>query len=567
MEIKNKNVLVIVALFLLFAIGIINYGGFSAMSGLIMILAIIILGIVSLVWHDNDVKLACLIAIILLGLINVSINYSNMKAGIDFSGGTRIPITLEKAVDSQTMDDLLLTIRKRATVLGLSNPRVKSVGGNQIIIELPNGDQEQLLLIEETLSKQGIYTGIVSGQVAIAGKDIYSQSISSIKNANYLQQIGADWGVSFSVNKKGADQFATAAKGKPDYPIYMFLDRPEDTIIVASMSDLRANTQIDITNKEVLNAIKDSLALQGDDIELYLTDDLNDNSTIEPKTNKTRALISNSTSEEIKQILVSRGFIIKEVPANEFSPQFNPITTSQELRVDSWNAVGLLSAPSLSPQITTGIPSYNYIVTGTAKGTTTQEKRKDATDNERKIESILKGGSLPVQISLGSRTSIPPTLGNEFLKLSFIGLIAVVVAISIFIGIRYRRIKLILPIIGITIAELIVLVSILGSFEIDLAAIAGIIAALGVGVDSQIVITDELLKKNDSTHEEKISYAFGIIRTNVIVAVIAMVPLLFGVYFGIVEVVGFAISTMLGALLGFLLTRPAYAVLADKILD
>ncbi len=567
MEIKNKNVLVIVALFLLFAIGIINYGGFSAMSGLIMILSIIVFGIVSLIWHDNDVKLACLVAIVLLALINVSINYDNMKAGIDFSGGTRIPITLEKAVDAQTMDNLLLTVRKRATVLGLSNPRVKSVGGNQIVIELPKGEPEQLELIEETLSKQGIFNGIVDGQIAVAGENIYSQSITSIKNANYLQQIGADWGVSFSVNKKGAEQFATTAKGKADYPVYMFLDRPEDAIIVASMNDLRTNTQIDVTDKEVLNAVRDTLALQGDDIELYLTDELSDNSTIEPKTNKTKALISNSTSGEIKQILVSKGFVIKELPASTFSPQFNPTTGGQELRVESWDVIGLLSAPSLSAQITTGIPSYNYIVTGAARGATIEEKRKDAMDNERKIESILKGGSLPVQISLGSRTSIPPTLGNEFLKLSFLGLIAVVVAISIFIAVRYRHIKLVLPIVGITIAELIILISILGSFEIDLAAIAGIIAALGVGVDSQIVITDELLKKNDATHEEKIGYAFGIIKTNVIVAVVAMIPLLFGVYFGIVEVVGFAISTMIGALLGFLLTRPGYAVLADRILE
>jgi preprotein translocase subunit SecD len=42
-----------------------------------------------------------------------------------------------------------------------------------------------------------------------------------------------------------------------------------------------------------------------------------------------------------------------------------------------------------------------------------------------------------------------------------------------------------------------------------------------------------------------------------------MVPLLFS---GLVEVIGFAISTMLGSLLGYMLTRPAYAAIVEKII-
>jgi preprotein translocase subunit SecD len=92
---------------------------------------------------------------------------------------------------------------------------------------------------------------------------------------------------------------------------------------------------------------------------------------------------------------------------------------------------------------------------------------------------------------------------------------------------------------------------------------AGIIAAIGVGVDAQIVITDELLKKNDEDTEERIGHAFDIIKTNVIVATLSMIPLLFS---GLVEIIGFAISTILGSLLGYLLSRPAYASLVGMIL-
>ena len=43
-----------------------------------------------------------------------------------------------------------------------------------------------------------------------------------------------------------------------------------------------------------------------------------------------------------------------------------------------------------------------------------------------------------------------------------------------------------------------------------------------------------------------------------------MVPLLFS---GLVEIIGFAESTILGALLGYLLTRPAYATIVEKVIE
>ena len=147
--------------------------------------------------------------------------------------------------------------------------------------------------------------------------------------------------------------------------------------------------------------------------------------------------------------------------------------------------------------------------------------------------------------------------------MSLIGIVVALLAISLFIGIRYMNIRTTLPIILISMAELVILLSILGSFTIDLAAMAGIIAAIGVGVDAQIVITDELLKKDKRSVHEKTDQAFMIIRTNVTVAALSMLPLLFS---GLVEIIGFAISTIMGAVLGYLLTRPAYAVIVEKAL-
>ena len=72
------------------------------------------------------------------------------------------------------------------------------------------------------------------------------------------------------------------------------------------------------------------------------------------------------------------------------------------------------------------------------------------------------------------------------------GFIAVV-AIVLFI--RYRILKLTLPIVFIGLSEVIItlaLVSLISKF--DLGAVAGLLAVVGTGVDHQIIITDELIQ-------------------------------------------------------------------------
>ena len=94
------------------------------------------------------------------------------------------------------------------------------------------------------------------------------------------------------------------------------------------------------------------------------------------------------------------------------------------------------------------------------------------------------------------------------------------------------------------------------------AAGTGMLAAIGVSVDAQIVVTDELLKKEEETRK-RMEKAFGIITTSVMVAVVAMLPLL--LLSGLVEIIGFATATILGSLLGLFITRPAYGAIAERL--
>jgi len=541
---------VIGALVLLFAAGIFFY---PVYSGLLLIGGLIAFGALSYVWKERETKLMCLAAIVLISIFNVGIH--GMKFGIDFSGGTRIPVILESPAPDSVMDEMVDTIKKRASAFGLTEVKVKAIGDTQINVEVPSGDPQLIQSVEEVLSHQGVLTGVVDGKAALKGEYVLSGTIQKLP-AQYLQ--GADWGVSFSVTREGAEHFAETVKGKANFPVYMFLDRPTDAIVLITEDEAAANLEAGMPS-DAADALEEALKLEGSDIPVHIYEDTYIE-TLVPATNSTEAILSQELADEVGAQLEARGFVLSIAEEGEIQPMLLFNENTGEVAVEEWKAVGLLSSPVLSPSITTGIPSYGYTISGTAPGTG-QEKSINAYEAARSIESILKGGALPIQISVGSRTTIPAPLGEVFLNLSIIGLVLALVAISVLVSVRYRKFNILLPIVLISFSEMVILLSILGSFTIDLAGMAGIIAAIGVGVDAQIVITDELLKKVGSA-AERLDNAFAIITTNVTVAVVAMLPLLFS---GLVEVIGFAISTILGSLLGLLISRPAYAAIVEDI--
>jgi preprotein translocase subunit SecD len=549
----DKKFLALLLIFAVFLAGIIMNP--ATVGGLLIILAVILFGSISLFWKEPHIKIGALVFLVLLAVANISLN--GVTFGIDFSGGTRIPVTLDEAVDQETMGELVQTIKKRVSVFGLTQVKVRAIGDSQVNVELPSDDEETIAIVENTLSKQGVFQGIIDGKEAVNGEHIFSQSISAVP-PQYLQG-GADWGVQFSVDTEGAAQFAEAAKGKNDFPVYMFLDRPVDAAVFYEKEDFREFILQDSGEKESLRSMKDALSLESSSIEVYIVEDIPANLS----SNGTKAIVSKNMSSLSKAAIEQMGFVLDEYDDSEMAAEFTRTRTGV-LILQRFEAAGLLSAPLLNSGVTSGIQSYTYTVTGGVTATSPQEKAIEARDRVKSMESILKGGSLPVQISLGSRTTVPASLGSEFLRLSLIAIVSSLIAISVLIGLRYRNLRATAPIVLISMAELVILISILGSFTIDLAAMAGIIAAVGVGVDAQIVITDELLKKDKRKTAEKIELAFGIIKTNATVAIFAMVPLLFS---GLVEIIGFAESTILGALLGYLLTRPAYATIVEKVIQ
>lgn len=557
---KDRMFQFLLLVFLAFAYGIMAIGGW------LLIVALIFFGFASMWAKQPHIKLSGMVFLVLLAILNIYAN--SMIFGIDFVGGTRIPVVLEHSVDTSTMNELVQTIKGRVNTLGLKEVRAVAVGDSLINVEIASTDEETVGFIEKTLPQQGVFQGVVDGKLAVSGDHIFRTTIRPLSGSELVQQ-RADWGVGFSVDMEGGNQFAAAAKGKNDYPVYMFIDRPTDAALFYDRQTFKGYILSDSGEKESVRALQNMLTLEGsNDIQVYLIDDNPGNLTlpanITAPTNKTKALVSENMSTEAKDALRQLGYTVVEKPESKMAPGFGRSRTGV-LIVDKLEAAGLLTAPLLGGGITTGVPSYGYVVTGGLGDMAAAQKGLAAQEKQKGIESILKGGALPVQVSLGSRTTLPASLGMEFLKLSVIAIASSLLAISVLIGIRYRNLRATMPIVLISLAELTILLSILGSFTVDLAAMAGIIAAIGVGVDAQIVITDELLKRDQHTTSEKVDLAFGIITTNAVVAIFSMTPLFIFSHF--VEIKNFAMSTILGSLLGYMLTRPAYAVIVGKTLE
>jgi len=208
-------------------------------------------------------------------------------------------------------------------------------------------------------------------------------------------------------------------------------------------------------------------------------------------------------------------------------------------------------------------------ISGSGTGITQQDAMTDASNNMKKLQTILITGSLPVKLIIEDSSSVSPLLGSEFIQNTlFVGIVAMILVI-LAIMIRYRKLVVSIPVAITLVSEVLILLgfaAIIG-WNIDLIAIAAIIIAIGTGVDSQIVIIDEMTGKQRSevspNWKDSVKNAFFIIMASYFTMVMAMLPLLSA---GAGLLKGFAITTILGVSIGVFITRPAFAVIAETLL-
>ncbi len=498
--------------------------------------------------------------------------------GLEFSGGVQIPLTLEHSASPQNMSLLISIVSQRISSFGLSNPTVQSEGNSQIVIQMANASQGTIQQTVKVIESQGIFQGIVNGREAINGTGIIGSSVAP--SPLIISGSNVTWQVNFYVTPSAAVRFSKVAYGQANQPLFLFLDRPTNAIVLMNESLISGISGASVPQVQV--ALQKAAALGN---QTMLIQFINANASnwgslykiFQADRNRySEVVVGKGTPNSIIANLTSLNYTVLVKSKANMTPQIiftNSSSSSVSLTgtpvVDSWPAVGLLSAPVLNPGVTQGTVSQSYDISGPAQANLTFENKVNFSNAQaRTISSILKGGALPIPVIVGTPTVVPPTLGRNAELISGVAAILAVLAVTVVIVVRYRRLFLIGPIILTTLGELFIIASILGIVGgIDLAAVAGMIAVVGTGVDAQIIISDELLVQHSesSTTKSKLSRAFYVVWADAALLSIAMLPLLFST--GLLTVIGFSESTLIGAILGAVITRPAYGSILAKHLS
>lgn len=224
----------------------------------------------------------------------------------------------------------------------------------------------------------------------------------------------------------------------------------------------------------------------------------------------------------------------------------------------------LISSPQLDAGLANGVGTTDIEVSGGEASK--EEAQRQATE----IHTVLESGALPVKLSISGVNSVSAELGSQFETGSLIAGFLALLAIVAIISFKYKSPSLVVPIIFTSLSELVLILGFasLIHWNLDLAAIAGMIATIGTGVDDQIVMTDEVLARRDKSHRKnivktRIKDAFFIVYASAGTLIAAMLPLAYIGFArgatGIGMLTGFAVTTVVGVLIGIFITRPVFA--------
>ncbi|MFZ2454863.1 MAG: hypothetical protein WAX07_00070 [Candidatus Altiarchaeia archaeon] len=495
---------------------------------------------------------------------------NGLDYGLDFAGGTEMWLKLEHNVSSEVMTLEKSILENRLNQIGLKDIPVNVYGDQYIIIKVAKASPEEIKKIEDILKQQARFEERIDGELAVLGSEI-SVDMSPQGSGIYPSgSSGYGWYVSLKLNSEGACRFGKVAQGKyygndnpKNRPVDLFIDRPENTTLLMSASfyGLLGNTSSsgadaqDIYYGDTAQKLIEKRA--GIPIVVYGGDDNKTLADLKDYLAKgyAKTIIAeddSKISERIKNMVQELGIDTQRMPVGNSS-------------IDTWimEVSGLKTTPRLNFD-TKGECVYAAQITGGANN-------QSAADDEVKMNRVwLTSGNLPEKAYVESKSTVPASLGAQFLRYSLLTGIIGVLSVSLVIFLRYRKFFIVAPVIITGFSEIIIMLGVAAiiNWEIDLPAIAGIIAAVGTGVDNQIVITDETLAskgqaKKSASVAERIRRAFFIIFTSAATIIAIMLPLMTFVA-GMLK--GFALTTMLGVLIGVFITRPAYAKIIEEFL-
>jgi preprotein translocase subunit SecD len=485
---------------------------------------------------------------------------TNINKGLDLSGGTRVLLSVEEDnVSDDTVNQIKNILERRVSAFGLTQTTVRTVqlGGESMIqLEIASTNQTQL---RSLVSQEGKF----EARLPITVSDSLNFTLEETYNFRYQDEKVTVDGNTYSPG----DQFNLE------------------------------NTRFYYLNNTDSGAYLHVVAYNGEQVEQVLTSDSRVSQSQGGYSFRFPVVITSEAAQNVQEVA-------NNYPTTSLQgqPYLGEISRSGQpaklmLYVDEEQQSSLNVGAVFKREVITQ-PSIN------GGGETAAQARQDM----KELQAILQSGRLPAPIQIENISTISSSLGGQFMSAAVISIVASLIAVGGLIYLRYDDPRLVLPIVITGSSEVYIL---LGAFfssfiTLDLASIAGIVAAVGTGVDDQIIITDESGRDKIRDWTKRLKRAFFVIFTSAASTIGAMMPivspsisnlaigaagiglisydlytrktqphhLLLGALavavsavaftmnpsgFALQSVKGFAITTILGVMVGITITRPAYA--------
>ena len=196
-------------------------------------------------------------------------------------------------------------------------------------------------------------------------------------------------------------------------------------------------------------------------------------------------------------------------------------------------------------------PRINSVIEGGRSQITGNFSVEDAKD----LANVLKSGKMAAKVDIVSDTVIGPSLGKQAIHDGFLSFVIALVLLMIFMMAVYGFIPGLIANIGL-VCNLFFTMGILASFQavLTLSGIAGIVLALGMAVDANVLIferTKEELRAGKNIHQaiaDGYSNAFSAIFDSNLTSIITAVILLL---YGTGPIKGFATTLIIGIVCSF----------------
>lgn len=526
------------------------------------------------------------IILIIASLLLLATN--GLKYGVDFSGGTSFQIVLEESVSSEELSQSASILGRRLDWSGSKDARVTPSGSQYISIQIAESDPDEIALLRSVLLRQGNFEAVLDSEVLFSGDDIrtiYKDPSRGYGISEISRNVDYRWTLPFLLSPESSRKFSemvfhqcsptgvTGGDINDRYDCkrtYFFIDRPKDAILLIDKTTYNQERDVPVVPGLYGSFFPIEDLLSQLNVPHYIVEEnLSESeyfSLQEDFKEYSKVIVSPQTSQNIKDDLSEIGF--RQININQ-----------QEEHPWIWDATGLKSVISITPGIAnmdvSTTESSRFQIHSQLNITGASESHESSKERLDELVLILESGSLPIAIQSISTESISPFLGKDFLRTSVIIGIFALLTVALVLIIRYRHIKLISPILLTATTEILILLGIISlmNFRLDLAAVAGILATIGTGIDDNIIIIDELLRGKDRSKKEhnesllkKLKKAFFIMFAAAATAAATMFPIIF-FSLGLGKLVGFAVTILIGTAIGIFITRPVYAQIAKTIVS